>query len=1092
MTLTSRPRPIRVAVATCVIAALIAAGAVGLAALTRSITGTANPLPRSWPWQWSWTAIVNWFSSDTTSAEAGDVAVRIIVVVSWILFIALATNLIGELSFQARHGVTISPVVDDGGVDRRTIRSVPSTRPGRVHRRHTFAATFVSLLLGSSTLIAHPAPAIARTVPVSVVSVTDSHITDATPATPAVIDETRWVEYRVQSPHESLASIARDVAGDPSLARAIWEASRDRDMGNGERFTDPAQLRVGWVLLIPTHEPPAHAPATSPSHVITIQDGDTLWDHVDAVVPGPPTPADIEAVARHADGATTPEGPWVFDAANPGLVHRGMQIDLQPAIDLHSPPADTPTVEPAAPAAPAAPVVEDLAGVGPAASPTAPAAPVTQPPAPPVTPPTGPTSVPTARPSPAAAPATTAAPPAPAPAPVATHAVPPVPLPATRTPTSNTVQPGDRAATPPANVTVDDPAADTSTVPVLPIAMAGMSLAGLVMAIDRRRRRRQSHHPAGQQIALPDGETDLAERAIRAGAHLDRVARLNASLRHLAGELADRNIPLRSRHIIVDNTTVTIHFDTPQQPPAGWIAAEELCAWRCTLDDTALQYAADINPQPWPAVVPIGVTDTGDDVLVDLEALGCLALDGPAASEALGAIVCALGASPTTELLTVIDDGNIALHNLAPILRNRLGVADLDHILDRLDAWYQPFETSADHVLALRYRNAGDLEPCIAAIVTDLTDTQRDRISGLCLDGTRPVAIVTTNTDIAHHTLHIDTDGTTHFNGMTVRCHRITPGIAAAVTALADHAATAPSEPINHTPATTTPDATTAATSGPSDTNRATDTPVLDGLDAPSPLTATPLSGNTESAWTVRLLGPLRIVHPDHGDLARTRSSRQLCTLLALHPTGLEGPDLHDLVHPDLVRDLDAKRAWAKTGVSELRKALGGGDTIAGRNHLPITSTAGNTPYRLRLVDVDVSRFRQLIRIDELDHLDAITALTDAMQLVAGDVRAGDLCHWAWSAGIIHELEALIVHTGRALAERALAAGQPALADWSATQTRLGVPYDQAVVPLLVAARTQLGDRSGIRRLREELIDTHDGDLAVDVQAAFARALATG
>ena len=48
-----------------------------------------------------------------------------------------------------------------------------------------------------------------------------------------------------------------------------------------------------------------------------------------------------DAVAERSDGATTPLGPWVFDADNPDLIHTGMAIDLQPAIDLHTADAAT-------------------------------------------------------------------------------------------------------------------------------------------------------------------------------------------------------------------------------------------------------------------------------------------------------------------------------------------------------------------------------------------------------------------------------------------------------------------------------------------------------------------------------------------------------------------------------------------------------------------------------------------------------------------------------------------------------------------------------------------------------------------------------
>ena len=174
--------------------------------------------------------------------------------------------------------------------------------------------------------------------------------------------------------------------------------------------------------------------------------------------------------------------------------------------------------------------------------------------------------------------------------------------------------------------------------------------------------------------------------------------------------------------------------------------------------------------------------------------------------------------------------------------------------------------------------------------------------------------------------------------------------------------------------------------------------------------------------------------------------------------------------------------------MSELRKLLGGGDTIAGRTHLPLTSTAGSDRYRLDAIDVDAARFRQLVdrRTDEL------ADLTAALELIEGEIGLGEISWFPWATRTVHDLHALVVDAGRRLAAAAIAAGEPTLADWAATQTRLGVPFDQSVVPLAIQARSLLGDRIAVRRLRDEIVDTHNGDLASDVKAAFDDALAAG
>ena len=116
--------------------------------------------------------------------------------------------------------------------------------------------------------------------------------------------------------------------------------------------------------------------------------------------------------------------------------------------------------------------------------------------------------------------------------------------------------------------------------------------------------------------------------------------------------------------------------------------------------------------------------------------------------------------------------------------------------------------------------------------------------------------------------------------------------------------------------------------------------------------------------------------------------------------------------------------------------------------------------------------------------------LTSALELIGGEIGADELARWPWASRTIHKLQADIVDASVTLGRLALEHDEPALAEWAATQTRLGVPFDQQAVTVAVDAKTALGDRVGIRRLHDELIDLHDGDLEPDVQAAFTHALA--
>ena len=793
----ARPRPLRVLAAGAAIGvAVLAAGAL-IAIVTQAITGRASPLPTTPPWRWSLDAIAHWFSTDATSSSAVDVAVRVLALVAWLALALIAVNLLRELAHQARHGVVRrrpDPVAVAPG------RPSTSARPGRVRvrRQHGFASTIVAILLGGSTLVAPTATALPARVPAAA-AVGDAPLTGGAAETPDALADPaddselpagwQWGTHTVTSPHESLASIARQLGDDPTIARTIWDANQGRDMGTGERFSDPAVVKVGWTLRVPTTvssapivAPAAEGPAApsettavpvaSPaSHVVVTEPGDTMWDQIDEVV-DTPTATDVAAVAEANDGTTTPLGPWVFDADNPDLIHAGMPFDLQPAIDLHNPPIPIEVPPPDAPAATPTGGNESAT----AEAPTPAATTETAQAGPPSTAlPAAETPATTAATPSAVDPGTTidAAPPAPpstlpasdvvvtAPAPTAV----PGPVPAGAAPA---VQPGDVAATPPAGPPVDTRDDPWRPGPIVPLAAGGMAIAGLVIGLDRRRRRRQAHDGGGRPVALPDGTLAAGEQVVRAAARLDRAARANAALRHLSVELAERATVVRARYILVDDDNVTVVLHQPGAAPDGWEAVEEPAGWRCTLDDTALAYAADVNPHPWPAVVPLGVTVDGDaDILIDLEALGITGLGGPAGDAVCAAMICALGASPTADMVTVIDDGHVALYGLDRYLSNRIELAGIDTLLERLDAWTEPFRFEVRHLLAQRHDDPGELEPCVAAIVARVDDTARSRLHALPTDGTRPIAVITTDPSIARTLLEVNEHGLATFDGQT-------------------------------------------------------------------------------------------------------------------------------------------------------------------------------------------------------------------------------------------------------------------------------------------------------------------------------------
>ena len=157
-----------------------------------------------------------------------------------------------------------------------------------------------------------------------------------------------WTTHTVDSPHESLASIARTIDDDPRCLASSGTPTETATWATATRFTDPAVVKLGWTLRVPAPAAPRSLPVAAPpgatptsrlrphrdasvepavdpaplSHIVITDNGDTLWDEIDEVV-DTPTMADVRAVAERSNGATTPLGPWVFDADNPDLIHTG-------------------------------------------------------------------------------------------------------------------------------------------------------------------------------------------------------------------------------------------------------------------------------------------------------------------------------------------------------------------------------------------------------------------------------------------------------------------------------------------------------------------------------------------------------------------------------------------------------------------------------------------------------------------------------------------------------------------------------------------------------------------------------------------------
>lgn len=973
--------------------------------------------------------------------------------------------------------------VDEAAEQVSQITAERRDTPYSIARRHFPTSVDIArdeiVALNTGRPTPHGTPWSGGSFPVGMNVITPHFETDTT--NPADLDRgPAGTTYRVR-PGDGWINVIEGLWGDDAGHR--WQELRLQLIGQQVApdvtiTADTTTIHPGWIFA----EPAADA-VTAPDATRIVQPGDTLHDLVADVVDEPVTNRHIDAVAQQNDGITTPDGSHVFSASNPDLIHPGQVVDLSPAIALDS--LGDNDVVPASPIEPESePIDIDIAVDEPTALPTDQPAPTPTPVETPVMvdqfdPPQVDTVIDIQQSADVPA----------QPAPVITSPAPPVPIP-TNAIAVPADQPGDSAAVPPPQPaeTTTSTSTTSNAVPIELLTAGGLGLAGLFITFDRRRRKARARRPAGTTLAAPDSTSAAHEHIMRAAANIDRATRVNLAIRHLGNQLADRDAPLRSHYILANDDTVTVVFHRPVELTDGWAGTDNPNAWTCTLTDDQLDAHAD-DPTPWPALTPIGTLTDGTDVIIDIEGLGSVAATGPdeIVDQFLAATVTALSSSPYADILTFIDDHNVALCGLDRHLRHRLGVDSMATLISRIGHWIAPFDFAEQHLIAARHQLGSEYEPCIAALITELTDEQRDTIRSLPFDGSHPIALLTTDTDIASTVVDLDEDGNTVIDGHLVRCHRLAPttaAIAATLFDVDDALETVDIAPLDEYQRLTSsiPEALQDDDSDRASANApGAALPNVSIADLILPPTAAQLFDTEPDVdWTVRILGPLEIVHRD-GTHLNGPKVRELATLLAMHPCGVPSAELKRMLGK-------TEESGMSTRISELRKLLGQGDTVAGRTYLPANRSARG--YYLEGVRVDSVRLaRCLDQARQSDGQDKVNWLVGALELVRGQIGIGELTSFRWAGHLMTTLEASIVEAGVELAGLAAEHDNWTMVDWAANQIRLANPYEQRVIPLQIEARRALGDEVGIRRLHDEALDDVD-EFEPDVQAAFHTALA--
>ncbi|WP_411107297.1 LysM peptidoglycan-binding domain-containing protein [Streptomyces sp. cmx-4-9] len=268
----------------------------------------------------------------------------------------------------------------------------------------------------------------------------------------------------------------------------------------------------------------------------------------------------------------------------------------------------------------------------------------------------------------------TPTPAAPAPAPAPSQPATPAPAASTPSTAPTTAAPAPAQEGQKADTAQQLQDTDEALAPAAVWMGAGALAAALIGTLATRRILQQRRRRPGRRIPMPTGSAAATEQGLRAAQHPTGFDLLDAALRTLALNLAaaERDLPVVTA-VVLHEQKVELHLDgdvPPMKPFSG--AAGRTDLWTCPASspDLAGHEALQGADAPYPALVSLGWDGAGRLVLVDLEYVGVLHLDGDAdhARHVLQAIAVELASTPLPGHLeiTALADTAPGLDDAAP------------------------------------------------------------------------------------------------------------------------------------------------------------------------------------------------------------------------------------------------------------------------------------------------------------------------------------------------------------------------------------------------------------------------------------------
>ncbi|MEU5632107.1 hypothetical protein ACH47C_23350 [Streptomyces rishiriensis] len=462
---------------------------------------------------------------------------------------------------------------------------------------------------------------------------------------------------REMRPAESLWGIAERVLGDGERWREIAALNEGHTMVDGTVFRANSFLQPGWQLQMPDGSTEvgglrtqlgAAAPAADgkSEHVVTVHSGDYLSKIAEKELGDGDEWTEL---FKASQGQEQPHGlPKITD---PNVIYPGQQVTV-PGAQSDQSSQDRDQGDEAG-SQETTPPTSQKPGAG---TDQTPAPSQTTTPAPPSSVPSTPASRPAEQPgqdqaSPSAPASATPQP--------SVSATPSAASPATSAEASDSA-----AASSPAATASETPATAPTSSPLnlRTVLGAGALLAAAITgALALRRTLQRRRRKPGETIAIAS-ETSTAEAQLAAAAEPGGAARLDVALRTLAHQATQEEDailpPLRAARIGT-RTVEVLPEDLTAAPAVPFVAGQG--GWWALPADAVVLDEDDARevPAPYPGLVTIGSTETGDLLLLNLAGLSALLLDGNPVhiTEVCTSLALELGMSPWASEVEVVTVG---------------------------------------------------------------------------------------------------------------------------------------------------------------------------------------------------------------------------------------------------------------------------------------------------------------------------------------------------------------------------------------------------------------------------------------------------